>query len=221
MLQTEHYQLNQWDFEDPILMADFNHDNETIDTALHGLAGQVAEKADASAVNSLTAQVSQKAEQTALAAEEAARINGDKAEKAAREAAVAALDKRAGAQVIRVETLTENREYFSLSLRDISWADWREVHLLFQPEVYSGACNLQFNGASSTTLGNSRGSRWHVILYPCFTPNLSTGGFFHPSTGESPAFSFGIPFQNLEYLQIRAEAGTFSAGTAVTIWGVK
>lgn len=221
MLQTEHYQLNQWDFEDPILMADFNHDNQTIDAALHGLAGQAAEKADASAVSSLAAQVSQKAEQTALAAEEAARINGDKAEKAAREAAVAALDKRAGAQLIRVETLTENNAYFHLSLRDINWADWREVHLLFQPESYSGTCNLQFNGASSTTLGNSLGSRWHVILYPCFTPKLSTGGFFHPSTKETPAFSFGLPFQDLDHLQIGANAGVFSAGAAVTIWGVK
>lgn len=30
MRQTEHYQLNQWDFEDQILMADFNNDNKKL-----------------------------------------------------------------------------------------------------------------------------------------------------------------------------------------------
>ncbi len=69
MKKTTNYQLNQWETTDRIQMADFNHDNETMDAALHGLAGQVAGKADASTVNSLAAQVSEKAEKTALAAD--------------------------------------------------------------------------------------------------------------------------------------------------------
>ena len=53
-------------------MEDFNHDNQKVEAALHGLAEQTAGKADASTVNSLTAQVSKKAEKTALAADVAA-----------------------------------------------------------------------------------------------------------------------------------------------------
>ena len=72
MQQTEHYQLNQWELDDRIQMADFNSDNQKVEAALHGLAEQTAGKADASTVNDLTAQVSKKAEKTALAADVAA-----------------------------------------------------------------------------------------------------------------------------------------------------
>ncbi|WP_298019378.1 hypothetical protein [uncultured Dysosmobacter sp.] len=221
MLQTEHYQLNQWDFEDPILMADFNHDNQTIDAALHGLAGQVAEKADASAVNSLTAQVSQKAEQTALAAEEAARINGDKAEKAAREAAVAALDKRAGAQLIRVETMDQAATSFPVPLNDINWADWREVHFIFQTEDPSVQCSISFNGSSSMYIDSYIGPCWHVIACPCFTPSQPIGGFIHPFNRTYGTFCSKDSFQKVKSLSISTYEGTFQPGTSVTIWGVK
>ena len=232
MLQTEHYQLNQWDLEDRVLMADFNNDNTKIETALHGLAEETAGKADSGTVNALAAEVAQKAEQSALAAEQAARENADNAEqaariaadsaeKAAREAADAALDKRAGAQLIHMKTLTESNAYFILSLQDISWADWREVHLLFQPGAYTGTCNLQFNGFSAATLGNTASGPWHIILYPCFTPALTAAGFAHPCTRESAAFSFGLTYESLEFLQISANTGVFQPDASVTIWGVK
>ena len=91
MQQTEHYQLNQWELEDRVLMADFNNDNTKIETALHGLAEQAAGKADAAAlaaaVSRVTALEDGKADKTALSAEQTARQNADNAEKAAREAA--------------------------------------------------------------------------------------------------------------------------------------
>ena len=34
MTKTEHYQLNQWDASDRVLIADFNADNAKIDAAL-------------------------------------------------------------------------------------------------------------------------------------------------------------------------------------------
>lgn len=85
--QTNHYQLNQWDFADRIQMEDFNSDNQKTDEALHTLAGQIAGKADSTTVSALTARVNAKAEQGSLTAEQTARINADSAEKAAREAA--------------------------------------------------------------------------------------------------------------------------------------
>ena len=39
---TEHYQLHQWEPQDPFLRTDFNEDHEKIDTALNGLAEQNA-----------------------------------------------------------------------------------------------------------------------------------------------------------------------------------
>ncbi len=35
MTKTQHYQLNQWAPEDPVLHADFNRDNALVDAALH------------------------------------------------------------------------------------------------------------------------------------------------------------------------------------------
>lgn len=43
MKQTEHYQLNQWEAGDRILMGDFNADNAKLDAALGALAQTAAE----------------------------------------------------------------------------------------------------------------------------------------------------------------------------------
>ena len=37
---TMNYQLNQWEAGDQVLRTEFNQDNQKIDTALAGLAGQ-------------------------------------------------------------------------------------------------------------------------------------------------------------------------------------
>ncbi len=89
--QTQHYQLSQWEASDKVERLDFNADNARIDGALHTLAGQVASKAESSAVSALTSLVNAKADQSALTAEQVARQSADNAEKAAREAADTAL----------------------------------------------------------------------------------------------------------------------------------
>ncbi len=221
MLQTEHYQLNQWDLEDRVLMADFNNDNTKIETALHGLAEETAGKADSGTVNALAAEVAQKAEQSALAAEQSARRNADSAEKAAREAADAALDKRAGAQLIRVVTMTEASDDFVVSLEDINWGDWREVHLVFQTEDTSVQCSMEFNGSSTMHVESYLGPRWHIITCPCFTPALPLGGFILPFNRGYGTFCSGSPFQKVTSLSISTYEGSFLPGTTVTIWGVK
>ena len=232
MLQTEHYQLNQWDLADRVLMADFNNDNTKIETALHGLAEETAGKADSGTVNALAAEVAQKAGQSALAAEQAARENADNAEqaariaadsaeKAAREAADAALDKRAGAQLIRVATMTEASDDFAVSLEDINWGDWREVHLVFQTEDTSVQCGMKFNGSSTMHVESYLGPRWHIITCPCFTPALPLGGFILPFNRGYGPFCFGHPFLDVTSLNIGTYEGSFLPGTTLTIWGVK
>jgi len=63
---TQNYKLNQWEPDDRVLRTDFNADNAKIDAALKAgaddrkvLAGQVAQKADRSALSSLQSTVSQ------------------------------------------------------------------------------------------------------------------------------------------------------------------
>ena len=64
MTKTEHYELNQWDASDRVLMEDFNEDNAKLDAAL-------AQKAGTAELSALTQQVASKAEQSALAAVQA------------------------------------------------------------------------------------------------------------------------------------------------------
>ena len=54
--QTVHYSLNQWQAGDQVLRAEFNQDNQKVDGALAGLAGQVSAKAEQSALEALRAE---------------------------------------------------------------------------------------------------------------------------------------------------------------------
>lgn len=54
MKKTEHYDLNQWELTDRVLMADFNRDNRLLDAALAALAGDVT-SLDAAQTAALTA----------------------------------------------------------------------------------------------------------------------------------------------------------------------
>ena len=53
--QTANYSLNQWEAGDQVLRAEFNEDNQRVDGALAGLAGEMTGKANQSEVDSLSA----------------------------------------------------------------------------------------------------------------------------------------------------------------------
>ena len=150
MQQTEHYQLSQWELEDRVLMADFNRDNQKTDAALNTLAGQVAQKANSSTVNSLTTKVNAKADQSALSAEQTARRNADNAEKAAREAADTALSQTHAADVAALRgencwvklgewTLTEDASQIDIDLTGIDWSAFRRLEMEFSVTGESGS----------------------------------------------------------------------------------
>lgn len=63
---TEKYGLNQWEGSDLFIRTEFNEDNQKIDAALAGLAGQLGSKASQTALNSLTSTVNTKASQADL-----------------------------------------------------------------------------------------------------------------------------------------------------------
>ena len=56
--QTANYSLNQWAAEDQVLRAEFNQDNQRVDGALAGLAGEMTGKANQAEVDSLSASLS-------------------------------------------------------------------------------------------------------------------------------------------------------------------
>ena len=56
---TPNYQLHQWEPEDPFLRTDFNEDLQKIDTALNGLAGDLAQKAAQSDLDEVRALATQ------------------------------------------------------------------------------------------------------------------------------------------------------------------
>ena len=51
---TEHFSLNQWLPDDQVKRTDFNEDNAKLDAALNNLSGDLAEKADQSALEALS-----------------------------------------------------------------------------------------------------------------------------------------------------------------------
>ena len=56
---TEHYQLHQWEPEDPFLRTDFNQDLSKIDTALDSLAEDMSRKAEQSELDEVRALATQ------------------------------------------------------------------------------------------------------------------------------------------------------------------
>lgn len=237
MLQTEHYQLSQWDFEDQIVMADFNNDNTKIDAALHGLAEETAGKADSGTVNTLSAAVSQKAEQSALAAEQTARQNADSAEQAAREAADAALKTRvdtltpkAGLQFLRTVTLQTSGSSVYLDLGEIDWNQWKAVHLSLDiylsntynvgVDVGNATCGYLRANDTPPDKGDSNRSLTHIILYPLYDSRRAVC-LIYMSSGNSGIANSTSRFQGLRSVHLYNSNTTVLAGTTCDIWGEK
>ena len=241
MQQTSHYQLNQWDFEDQILMADFNSDNQKTDAALNTLAGQVAKKANSSTVNSLTTKVNAKADQSALTAEQTARQNADNAEKAAREAAVAALrsencwvklsDKTLGAAASSYSWAITNPGNYAELRCVFELACTGEVHF----NVQNGASLAALSGDSPVTshlmLGGNNangaggfirlspaGGSGNVLIYYEIAHLSDNSRLFFP-TGRLAGVS--QLYKNLSTVKIFSEDGTILAGSRFILYGLK
>ena len=57
MTKTEHYNLNQWEADDPIRRTDFNEDNAKIDAAIHAMDAKVDGKAGITALAAVEAKL--------------------------------------------------------------------------------------------------------------------------------------------------------------------
>jgi len=244
MKKTINYQLNQWEMTDRIQMADFNSDNQKIEAALHGLAGQVAEKADTSMVNSLTAQVGKKAELTALAAEETARKNAVRAEEAARINADSTLRSENCWVKLSDKTLTAAASSYSWSISHPE--KYAELRCVFEAACTDTlSLNLQngaemrglYNNTHASTLPftsrqivgapaqglwgvirlNPMGGGFAIIRYEVGV--LMDGDkFFYPS---DQLMTVTQIYNMLNTVKLFSEAGTFSAGSRFMLYGLK
>ena len=241
MKQTQNYRLNQWEKTDRIQMEDFNGDNSKVDAALKTLAGQVASKANSSTVSSLTTKVNAKADQSALTAEQTARQNADNAEKAAREAAVAALrsencwvklsDKTLGAAASSYSWAITNPGNYAELRCVFELACTGEVHF----NVQNGASLAALSGDSPVTshlmLGGNNangaggfirlspaGGSGNVLIYYEIAHLSDNSRLFFP-TGRLAGVS--QLYKNLSTVKIFSENGTFLAGSRFILYGLK
>ncbi len=241
MKQTQNYHLSQWDKTDRIEMEDFNSDNEKTDAALKTLANQVASKANSSTVSSLTTKVNAKADQSALTAEQTARQNADNAEKAAREAAVAALrsencwvklsDKTLGAAASSYSWAITNPGNYAELRCVFELACTGEVHF----NVQNGASLAALSGDSPVTshlmLGGNNangaggfirlspaGGSGNVLIYYEIAHLSDNSRLFFP-TGRLAGVS--QLYKNLSTVKIFSEDGTILAGSRFLLYGLK
>ena len=241
MKQTQNYRLNQWEKTDRIQMEDFNGDNSKVDAALKTLANQVASKANSSTVSSLTTKVNAKADQSALTAEQTARQNADNAEKAAREAAVAALrsencwvklsDKTLGAAASSYSWAITNPGNYAELRCVFELACTGEVHF----NVQNGASLAALSGDSPVTshlmLGGNNangaggfirlspaGGSGNVLIYYEIAHLSDNSRLFFP-TGRLAGVS--QLYKNLSTVKIFSEDGTILAGSRFMLYGLK
>ena len=250
MQQTEHYQLNQWELEDRVLMADFNSDNQKTDAALHGLAEETAGKADSGTVNTLAAEVAQKAEQSALAAEQAARENADNAEKAAREAADTALGAAHSADVsalrsencwVKLKAVTTGAvNSVSISVADVDWSQYRKVEIELSIQTNQGqTLEMQINNRSDSiyhqsgysgnrsylTVCRGTGKAYSQITLVPIKPSNVLYGSDQYNSGSITRESFYVQdftLNQLTSIQFFLDSNdTFVAGSEIAIYGLK
>lgn len=205
-------------------MVDFNNDNKKIDTALHGLAEQVAGKAAASTVNSLAAAVNTKAEQSALAAETAAREAAD----AALQGGITALTPRAGAQLLKTFELTETCSEFTVPLQDIAWDQWKAVHILvditstssLQVQIMIDSNTISYVDGNDQADRDTHSNLGHVIFYPMFDGRKKAEFIV---LHEGRLGLTGRQYRDFNALNIKCSTKDIKAlpGTEITVWGEK
>ena len=208
---TGNYNLCQWEATDAVLRTDFNEDNAKVDAALGTLAEQAAGKAEQAVVDSLSQSVAQKADQSALSAEISARTAGD-----------TALQKKAGLQLIRRVTISQQQEWINLDLSDIDWSQWATVRIVMKPVLNSG------DGYRTTLCANTYtdfsiqiADHFHMILYPTFDPDMKIIGHFWPPFKESSEISLTGTFCTIQYIQFGISNSGLLPGTIMEIWGSK
>ena len=209
MNKTEHYQLNQWEKPDRIMMDDFNRDNANLESALSENAA-------------------------AIAAEEAARLGGDAAldgKIAARAAFVPLLQIVTTQSAAQLDISLANIHFadWQLLWMDVallgSWAGYMRpngtnnaiLYLLESgtPPTYSTGLGVYYNSKQNRTIffpGKNGAKRISSILAGETDGGLLYRGVCSTLTfSQLSSFSF-VPGQSDYHID---------AGSSITLWGVR
>ena len=223
---TEHYGLNQWQAGDQVLREDFNRDNQKLEGALTGLAGQVAGKAGQADVAALRDQVAEKASQ-------------------------AAVDNLTAALLVvklREWTVPQVSSYFQLDLSGVDAGAYTGLRFLIHGRSWDGLVGLRLNGVaeryiyvSSMDINDSTGRQMplarrdcvgSVELYPlrdgtAFLNNLvqasDNGATVSVTGGIYQGLQNSVPYTQIQTVQLVCpdSGATFGAGTKLTLFGLR
>jgi len=160
------------------------------------------------ALGTLSSQAAQKAEQSALNA---------------LQSTVSRIDSQVGLRLIKSGTLPTVTETYQLSVADITWTNWKAVHLLIWSPMTS-----PFGFGTSNSFSHVQLSKdWsHLIFYPFFRGDFAVsalllGSAENISDDSKASCNMGSTYNNLTSFWFRRIQYTIQTGVAYQFWGEK
>ena len=228
--QTTNYQLNQWEPADAVQRVDFNADNAKLDTALKSLSDQVIQKANQSAVNNLILAVNQKADAStvsALSQDVAAKADSSTVTALAQTVAqkadqsqVDSLAAKAGTQLIRRITFSEDKDRCYVDLSAIDWSQWATVTIRALPVLTANdGFRIYFHiDNRSDQITDYIVPQTVLRLFPLFNGDTRVMGLYFPGNYDGIGLDFEFSYSQLEMIELLSEDNLFKVGSVFEVW---
>ena len=215
--QTTNYQLNQWEPTDAVQRVDFNADNAKVDAALKSLSDQVVQKANQSALNTVISAVNQKADASTVSA-----LSQTVAQKAD-QSQVDSLAAKAGTQLIRRITFSEDKDRCYVDLSDIDWSQWATVTIRALPVLTANdGFRIYFHiDNRSDQITDYIVPQTVLRLFPLFNGDARIMGLYFPGNYDGIGLEIEFSYSQLDMIELLAEDYNFNAGSVFEVWGTK
>ena len=215
--QTTNYQLNQWEPTDAVQRVEFNGDNAKVDAALKSMSDQVLQKANQSALNTLISSVNQKADVSTVSA-----LSQTVAQKAD-QSQVDSLAAKAGTQLIRRITFSEDKDRCYVDLSDIDWSQWATVTIRALPVLTANdGFRIYFHiDNRSDQITDYIVPQTVLRLFPLFNGDARIMGLYFPGNYDGIGLEMEFSYSQLDMIELLAEDYNFNAGSVFEDWGTK
>ena len=215
--QTTNYQLNQWEPADAVQRVEFNQDNAKMDAALKALSDQVVQKANQSALNTVISAVNQKADASTVSA-----LSQTVAQKAD-QSQVDSLAAKAGTQLIRRITFSEDKDRCYVDLSDIDWSQWATVTIRALPVLTANdGFRIYFHiDNRSDQITDYIVPQTVLRLFPLFNGDARIMGLYFPGNYDGIGLEMEFSYSQLDMIELLAEVYNFNAGSVFEVWGTK
>ena len=215
--QTTNYQLNQWEPADAVQRVEFNQDNAKMDAALKALSDQVVQKANQSALNTVISAVNQKADASTVSA-----LSQTVAQKAD-QSQVDSLAAKAGTQLIRRITFSEDKDRCYVDLSDIDWSQWATVTIRALPVLTANdGFRIYFHiDNRSDQITDYIVPQTVLRLFPLFNGDARIMGLYFPGNYDGIGLEMEFSYSQLDMIELLAEDYNFNAGSVFEVWGTK